>query len=564
MAADNPPTQESPNLQNLALLKVYTVIRVFLCAALLTTFVLGAENPLVGALKPEQFLIVTCIYLLLNVVGLIVYLPKHILINDQRLFANFLIDIFAIILVADASNGIVSGLAILLVIIIAAASIMLARQLALLTAAIATIAILADTARLIIDGYLPLSSLLPTGLLGVTLFITAIFIEYLAARIRIAQQLAEQRGFDVSQLQSLNQSIVQRMRTGIIVVNDVGEIQLANAAAGELLGNTDLLKLAENTRPATAEPITLQPELLAQFQLWRRSPNYHTPPFQVNEAGPELHVSFSAPSNDPSTGTDTDIQSGENRETLIFIENNRRLAQQAQQMKLASLGRLTASIAHEIRNPLGAISHASQLLAESNEIPDADKRLCEIIQNHSNRMNKVIENVLQLSRRHAPDPERINLAEWLQQFINDFCDVDDEQTNHENHHIDLTGSCDSPVTIDCSQFSQVLSNLIQNGLRYSKQQTGVAAIELRLHSHPNTKLPQLDIIDNGAGIDEKAQEKLFEPFYTTEAKGSGLGLYISRELCEANEARLEYLINQQGKSCFRISFPHPDRRLAPE
>ena len=269
------------------------------------------------------------------------------------------------------------------------------------------------------------------------------------------------------------------------------------------------------------------------------------PPLQNPRNGFELQVNFTA------------LTPSQHSEILVFLEDNRQLTQRAQQIKLASLGRLTASIAHEIRNPLSAISHAAQLLDESSELDSADRRLTEIIQDHSKRMDQIIENVLQLSRRKNAKPERINFQEWLKQYVEDYQNTTGEKVN-------ITLSCSeepSTINIDPSQLSQVLTNLIDNGLRYSKLNTGEASLELHFDLDPTNNLPYLDIIDHGKGIDEKNIQHLFEPFFTTETDGTGLGLFISRELCEANQARLHYLRNGKEQSCFRISFSHPDRRI---
>lgn len=529
--------------ENLTLLKVYTIYRIFLCIALLATFVFTTNISLVGGLKPNQFLYATMIYLAVNLFGLVAILPKKKPFNSQQLFANFLFDIAAVIVITDASNGVDSGLGILLVVIVAAGSIVLRSQLAALIAAIASIAIIADTARLIGSGSLETSGFVSAGLLGMTFFITSLLIQNLATRIRNAQVLADERASDVLRLQSLNQQIVQRMRTGIIVSDQHGNIQLCNAAADEFLTPVNI-----SHGPKNSSLVILPPLLMKKFHQWKLTPQLKSAPFRTTDTGREINASFSALSND------------KDKDTLIFLEDNRRLSQRAQQMKLASLGRLTASIAHEIRNPLSAVSHAAQLLDESEMLDGADKKLSAIIQNHSKRMNNVIENVLDLSRRNAPNPEKIALKNWLQHFINEF-----EQENGQPFDIAIIESGQTTeVTFDSSQLTQIITNLTQNGLRYSFQKNGVAALTYSIHPNTDTLLPVLDIIDEGPGISESEQEHLFEPFYTTETKGTGLGLYISRELCEANEARLDYLRDNNNKSCFRISFPHPDRRLSTE
>ncbi len=526
--------------QNLTLLKVYTVYRIFLCIGLLATFILTVNLSLVGGLKPDQFLYMTTFYLLVNLAGLTVVLVKKPSFTNQQLFTNFCFDIAAVIVITDASSGVNSGLGILLVVIVAAGSIVLRGQVALLIAAIASIAIIADTARLISTGNIETAGFVSAGLLGIMFFFTSLVIQNLANRIGNAQILAEERAYDVLRLQSLNQQIVQRMRTGIIVTDEHGKVQLSNSAADEFLTGT---KAA--IRPNKSHLATLPPILMEKLQQWRLTPQLRSAPFRTSETGRDVNASFSALSDDVRN------------DTLIFLEDNRHLLQRAQQMKLASLGRLTASIAHEIRNPLSAVSHAAQLLDESEALDTADRKLSSIIQNHSRRMNNVIENVLELSRRNAPNPQKVVLKDWLQHFISEF-----EPENDQPFHLEITASDHTiEVTFDSSQLTQVITNLSQNGLRYSFQQSGSATLTYHIHINAETSLPVLDIVDDGPGVGEIEQEHLFEPFYTTETKGTGLGLYISRELCEANEARLDYLRDDNNRSCFRVSFPHPDRRL---
>ena len=344
---------------------------------------------------------------------------------------------------------------ILLVVIVAAGSIVLRGQVALLIAAIASIAIIADTARLISTGNIETSGFVSAGLLGMMFFFTSLVIQNLANRIGNAQILAEERAYDVLRLQSLNQQIVQRMRTGIIVTDEHGKVQLSNSAADEFLTGT---KAA--IRPNKSHLATLPPILMEKLQQWRLTPQLRSAPFRTSETGRDVNASFSALSDDVRN------------DTLIFLEDNRHLLQRAQQMKLASLGRLTASIAHEIRNPLSAVSHAAQLLDESEALDTADRKLSSIIQNHSRRMNNVIENVLELSRRNAPNPQKVVLKDWLQHFISEF-----EPENDQPFHLEITASDHTiEVTFDSSQLTQVITNLSQNGLRYSFQQSGSATL----------------------------------------------------------------------------------------
>ena len=234
---------------------------------------------------------------------------------------------------------------------------------------------------------------------------------------------------------------------------------------------------------------------------------------------------------------------------LVFLQDNTEVQRQAQQLKLASLGRLSAGIAHEIRNPLGAISHAAQLLQESPNLDKGDQRLCDIVQDHSMRMNDVIENVLQMSRRQTPKRVEINLKDWLEDFVSNF-------QAGVNESADITVEVqDANITlfIDPSHLNQVMTNLCQNGLRYSKKSAGAAKLLIACHDENLLNLIHIDVIDYGTGVRTEDVGNLFEPFFTTESTGTGLGLYLSRELCAANDARLSYRQAVTGGAMFRIS-----------
>jgi two-component system sensor histidine kinase PilS (NtrC family) len=227
------------------------------------------------------------------------------------------------------------------------------------------------------------------------------------------------------------------------------------------------------------------------------------------------------------------------------------MAQQAQQMKLASLGQLTASIAHEIRNPLGAISHAEQLLAEAtNESPE-NKRLLEIIHTNTLRVNNIIENVLQLGRRDHSVPEQISLEDWLANFSAEF--IHSQGCKPDDINISIEPP-DTSIFMDATHLHQVLWNLCQNGLRYSIDIPNQARLKINVSVASNSSNPVIDVFDNGPGIDASIMEHIFEPFFTTGSSGSGLGLYISSELCACNNSRLSYLNVPTGGSCFRLEF----------
>ncbi len=521
--------------QQAGLYRVYCWYRAALGVLLLTAFFSSWEKPLIGGGNPTLFLWLTGIYLLLSALPLV--LPRHLARRNRQLLLFFAIDIAFIVALSHISGGVTGGLAPLLLVAVAAAGMLLRRQLALLVAAIATLALLGDTFYLITRQQDGTGSLLTCATLGILAFATSISFQFLSQRLRTTQLLALQRAADVSKLQNLNTLIVQRMRTGILVVDDAGRIKMMNDAATELL---DAGALRHSLEQGLTVPL-MQP-LHDQLRGWRDNPYFYQPPLQLGHGGPELIARFT-PLNEES---DTD--------TVIFLEDHGQIAQRAQQLKLAALGRLTASIAHEIRNPLGAASHATQLLLESTDLIAADRRLGDIVLNHTRRMNNIIESILQLSRRTPPNPQRIDLRQWLPEFVRDY-----QQGRDIPGDIRIDCTQVSEVNVDASQLGQVLTNLLDNALRYSEMATGIAHAELRTGRN-SAGVARLDVIDNGPGIPSSEHEKVFEPFFTTEAKGNGLGLYIARELCEINQARLAWLRSNDGRSCFRLSFSHPDRR----
>jgi len=244
-----------------------------------------------------------------------------------------------------------------------------------------------------------------------------------------------------------------------------------------------------------------------------------------------------------------ELQPNTNQEALILVEDYTPVTQYAQSLKLNSLGRLTASIAHEIRNPLGAISHAAQLLRESTDLAPSDIRMAEIIQHHCERVNQTVESVMQISRREPPKPQYLMLSSWLTEFVREYLHA-------LNRPAEVTINCDYKellVEFDPENLQRVLGNLLDNALRHGKLATGLETARIEVDLDSTLQLCQIDVIDNGEGVPSPDQAKLFEPFYTTMSEGSGMGLYLCKELCEINNADLDYRLTRKGESCFRIS-----------
>lgn len=455
---------------------------------------------------------------------------------ELQVTIQILADIGALTLLMFAGSGPSSGLGILLLITVAAGSILLPGRMAFLFAAVATMAVIGEqTYSTLVDSTLWPGDHTQSGLLGMALFATAGLTYLLVRRIHESEALARRRGIDLANLAKLNALIVQHLQAGIIVTDHEGRIRLINETARKLLD----IRAAETTNRPLAE---LSPALHAQLQQWRVHPGSEPRLLAQGGGTTGLLPHF------------TPLVTASGPGSLIFLEDTANVARQAQQIKLASLGRLTASIAHEIRNPLGAISHATQLLDESEALEDGDRRLVMIIGEHTRRVNAVVENVLQLSRPGTSLPQQIRLQDWLHQFVDEFTHSGICRPDHVSCSVTPSGL---EVYMDPSLLHQVVWNLCLNAVRHGRLDGAAPAIRL-IGSHTGSAAAgRLDIIDNGPGIATDMVDKIFEPFFTTGGSGTGLGLYISREICESNQARLEYLPAPGGGSCFRIHFPPP-------
>jgi two-component system sensor histidine kinase PilS (NtrC family) len=285
----------------------------------------------------------------------------------------------------------------------------------------------------------------------------------------------------------------------------------------------------------------LAPSLEQSILDWRAAPFSSSSITAVGPGSTELQVSIMR------------LPAGTRENLLVFLEDAAVLRQRAQQMKLASLGRLTASIAHEVRNPLGAISHASQLLSEGMAPDGKERRLTAIIEENSRRVNGMIESVLSISRRGRAQPQAILLAEQVRRFADELR----LRNNLAQEELAVRVEGDEiAARMDPDQLFQILWNLCDNGLRYSRR---TPLLELNCGISQDSRRPFVEIIDTGPGIAADLREQLFEPFFTTEPKGTGLGLYIARELCEANQAALQLAWTGNAGTCFRIVFTPPDR-----
>ncbi|NNF67932.1 MAG: PAS domain-containing protein, partial [Gammaproteobacteria bacterium] len=378
------------------------------------------------------------------------------------------------------------------------------------------------------------------GMLGAIIFVISLSAQPLARRLAESEALAEQRGVDLANLAELNEYIVQHLRESIVVIDHTDHVRLMNASAAKHLGMGSDTASGRHLQE-------MAPELYAITTEWRRDAaefQSNFSPFTAGD-GATLITPHFAPLGQSKPAA-----------ALIFLEDATQLSERVQQAKLAALGRLSASIAHEIRNPVGAISHAGQLLAESSSIRPDEQRLTDIIHTQSKRVSTIIDNVLQLSRRDNTRPQQLVLAEWLDNFIKEFA----AGSQLIGTKIPVVHDDDSiAVRFDPSHLHQVMWNLCENALRYASSPDNLPTLELHSGRLNTSGRPFLEVIDSGPGISEELADKIFEPFFTAAHDGTGLGLFIARELCECNYARLRYLRRQNGGSRFQLVFADPKR-----
>ena len=466
---------------------------------------------------------------------------------DISLPTQIIIDIGFIVLLMHAQQGSQSSIGLLLIVAIASASLISAGRLALFYAAVASIGVLLEHSYrvLFIDSLA--TNYTPAVLLSLGCFATAWLAYSLAKRSQESELLASQRGVDVQNMAQINALITHEMDDGVLVVDHELRIKHHNIQAEVMLG--DVIKSAikidvkTETNTETNEDALIiwhnkllneiSPELNSMLQHWMQETE-HT----VNLALPNI-LKLSTQSHELRIRF---LPTNENRQqgAVVFIEDWSQMQTQAHQVKLAALGRLTANIAHEIRNPLSAISHANQLLQEEDNDP-AVKRMLQIISDNVQRVDQIIKDVLELNRRDRTNQEVIHLENFITDFYAQFCAV--EKIPDNCFKLILT-NVDTLVSFDRRHLNQILWNLCKNGWRHSQHNENSLILTASLTA--KTQTAHIEVSDDGAGIPENVRSHLFEPFFTTEKTGTGLGLYIARELADANGAKLQYKTASSG------------------
>lgn len=488
------------------LLRLYSGYSLLLALLLLLTTVLDADNVIFGGQQPLLMLSSAAIYVLLAAffAGLAGFKP------DAQLATGYIfIEVVILTTMMYATGGLATGFPSLIAIAVVISNLLNPGLLGYGVAAWTTLAML-YTQILMPEDY-DSQTTFTVGLYGFLCFILSWITQSLSRRLNSALSLADQQAMRIQRLQQLSQQALQSLDSGVVACNLQGKVLFINETAQHWL----------QLQEGDAVPIPL---------------TAHSRASVLSLANQQLIIKKMA------------LHGAHYGDYLVSLEDSAQLAAQAQQLKLASLGRLTASIAHEVRNPLSALKQAAQLLGEAGYLQQGEQQLTQIIDQQCDRINQVIENVLQLSRRKQAQAESFELQPWLQIFEKEF------RLAYLAEKYQFTIDC-SPglrIVFDRHHFRQVMNNLCSNALRHAlKRSPQNARIHVKVTAKSATTAV-VAVLDNGGGVEATQQQHLFEPFFTNEHKGTGLGLYLCRELCEANQARIDYQSVATG-ACFYIT-----------
>jgi len=507
----------------------FNIYRLLLGSLLLILVWIFGNNQLLGSRNLPLFYEANIGYIVLSLLTLALIKLQRPTFNLQ-LGIQVGTDIVCIVLMSYASGGASSNLAVLLLVSLAAAGLICRGRITLFFAALASIAVLLEHSYSVLTQDASGTQYMQAGLLSTAYFAIAWVAHRLSKYAVASEKLAALRGVDLSYLAEANRLVIQDMPDGVLLVDERGVVRQANPGAGRLLGYA-----FSGDRTETLNACS--PLLDALYGVWRQSRANRDEVLNLPGTHSAVRVRFLPVQREGFGGA------------VVLLEDMQRAQAQAQQVKLAALGRLTANIAHEVRNPLSSISYAAELLQEGERV-HGQTRLFNIILDNAFRLNSIVLDVLQLNRRDRVQQVEFNLAEQLPNFV-------DKLQHTENFtpgiiEIDVPPTC--MVSFDRGHFDQVLWNLCRNALRHCQRQAGSVKLHAQCSENGRTVL---EVCNDGATIPIELVQRLFEPFFTTSVGGTGLGLYIARELCEANGSQLEYR-PREGNACFRIVFGGKD------
>lgn len=491
----------------------FNLYRLLLGTGMLTLAVTNAEVALIGRVHPPLFLAASAGMLLLAIASLITITVSWPSFRTQA-YLQFALDAVLITAMSHASGGVDSGLNLLLIASIAAGGVVLSGRMSLFFAAFATLLALVQQSlgMLAFPGAAQGTAFIQAGLLGIGYFSTGWMVYWLAQRFHVMEAEAQAREATTARLDRLNEAIVSKSTVGVAVISSDRHCRLVNEEARRMLG------LAADTRTLPAALIQKMLEQAAGRDSF--SFDYRSPVTRMRVQGLRID--------------------DREHEVALFLDDLAEAERAARNLKLAALGRLTASVAHEIRNPLEAISHAGQLLAESPNLDAQQRKLTTIVGNQTNRIDTIVNSILQLGKPGSVRRVDLQIKPWLERFRDHF---------NASHGIDNALAIETEalfVRVDPDQLNQILANLCENALRHTRHLTAHPLIRVSCFADPRRGGVRLEVFDRGEGVPEDIRDKIFEPFFTTNHHGLGLGLFLARELAEHNHGELDYFHNDRA------------------
>ena len=447
----------------------------------------------------------------------------------HQLLIGFLIDMIALSLLLYSGGATDLQTVLLYMVVIASSFMLLKLSRAVIVTFLAILSLIYQQLYIIFSGQTGFLSLTDTVMLSLCLLAVGFLSWSVSQRLSAAEATAQNDARQIAHLSTINQAVIKNMTDGILVTSRSGRLIMINKAAEDLLALALPAFMEDQERIFEAERLlnAKEPELCAWYKQKDSSASQEFTTMHGNQRNHHLRISKRRL---PEHGQ------------LLIVEDIMRERTHAQQLKLASLGQLTASIAHEVRNPLGAISQASQILMEDDDLEsNPNKELYEMIYYHSKRVNRIIEDIMRLSRQEPPKQEIIDISDWLKVFLA-------QHFESKSISVHLTDQY-ALLAFDPHHLEQIFINLIHNALRHTIPTEGVSDVQIVVHSDHSDIM--IDVIDNGTGVGISDQEHLFNPFFTTSKGGTGLGLYLSLAFSEANQAKLIY-VKEAPKTCFRL------------
>jgi two-component system sensor histidine kinase PilS (NtrC family) len=533
-------------------LRYFSLTRLVIAAVLLGAVLMFGNDTDFGSSDISLFVRTAIAYAVLGTV-----LGYLALARPQRFYlqlgAQLLLDVFALTLLLHASEGTRSGIALLYLLPIAGTAILSPPLFAVFFAAVCALAVLIETVLRGLSSEVSSPLLVQAGVYGIAYFAIAIVMNRLAAGLIAQEQISSRRFRDLQSQIEINRLVVADMQDGVLILSGDGYPRALNPAAMRMLHLRD----ANAIHDEAWEINPVAGILLERFNTWRRI-GADADSFEMMIGNEEradgfygndrVRARFVAASDDIN-------ETEQSRDFVVFLEDLQRVDERAQDLKLASMGRLVASIAHEIRNPLAAISHANALLREDLAgTPQA--RLLDIVQENTRRLDRIVQNILQLARKGSGEPQLVHIKELLVDVTSEL----EREKQVEPGVLDVSLYGDPILQFNPDHLRQVLVNLLQNALRYASGKPGSISVVVvpilpqiitgadgQGLAKSSTERIEVIVQDDGEAIDDDTRRHLFEPFFTTHHRGTGLGLYLARELCLANGATLGFVPNANEK-----------------